>query len=180
MNNTTKKKRTTTLTAIAAVILMAATIVVGGSIAATSVKSAFAASNNSGNTVTAQINSQSATQSGFDNTQEQEAQNTICTHPGNNASCVSENAAAAAVVVVPAVKKTCEQCFTSLLTPDQISMILIDLQQKSIPDLCALLAQPGISLIEDLFRQDLSDAGVSGTTANELIACLRDAGVVFT
>jgi hypothetical protein len=47
---------------------MAATIVVGGSIAATSVKSAFAASNNnSGNTVTAQINSQSATQSGFDN-----------------------------------------------------------------------------------------------------------------
>ncbi len=74
----------------------------------------------------------------------------------------------------------CEQCFTSLLTADQISMILIDLQQKSIPDLCALLAQPGISIIEDLFRQDLTDAGVSGTTANELIACLKDAGVVFT
>jgi hypothetical protein len=48
------------------------------------------------------------------------------------------------------------------------------------PDLCALLAQPDISIIEDLFRQDLTKAGVSGTTANELIACLRDVGVVFT
>jgi hypothetical protein len=44
--------------------------------------------NGNGNTVTAQINKQKASQSGWDNTQEQEGQNTICTHPST--SCVSE------------------------------------------------------------------------------------------
>jgi hypothetical protein len=94
MNNT--KKRTLSLVAV----LLAATLVVGvGSFAATTTKTAFAASgNNSGNTVTAQINGQGGTQSGFDNVQEQEDQNTICTHPGENATCVQEGAA---VVVIP-------------------------------------------------------------------------------
>jgi hypothetical protein len=43
-----------------------------------------------GNTVTIQANKQKASQSGWDNTQEQEGQNTICTHPASGASCVSE------------------------------------------------------------------------------------------
>jgi hypothetical protein len=44
--------------------------------------------NGNGNTVTIQVNKQKASQSGWDNTQEQEGQNTICTHPSTN--CVSE------------------------------------------------------------------------------------------
>jgi hypothetical protein len=94
MNNT----RTLAIVAV----LTAATLVVGVTFAAT--HSAFAylpqkddkrdkkdGGNNNGNTVTAQINKQKAYQSGFDNDQEQEAQNTICTHPGSNATCVSES-----------------------------------------------------------------------------------------
>jgi ABC-type antimicrobial peptide transport system permease subunit len=98
MNNT----RTRTTLAIAA-IFIAATLVVGVTFAATT-HSAFAyfpkkddkkdkerdGGNGNGNTVTIQANKQKASQSGWDNTQEQEAQNTICTHPGSNATCVSE------------------------------------------------------------------------------------------
>jgi hypothetical protein len=94
MNNTK------TLAAIAA-ILIAATLVVGGTFAAlTATQSALAYSkkkvegdknSKNGNTVTIQKCKQDETASGFDNTGEQECGNTICTHPGTNASCVSEN-----------------------------------------------------------------------------------------
>jgi hypothetical protein len=90
MNNTKK----TTL-AIAA-IFIAATLVVGGSIAITTGQSAYAfqkkgdKGNGNGNTVTIQKCKQSATQSGWDNDQEQECENVICTHPGNNATCAEE------------------------------------------------------------------------------------------
>ena len=109
MNNTR------TLAIIA--VLTAATLVVGLTVAATMTTSAFAwkkdgqdkymrggqddskkdgqdtynkdgGGNGNGNTVTVQINKQKAYQSGWDNTQEQEGQNTICTHPSE--SCVSE------------------------------------------------------------------------------------------
>jgi hypothetical protein len=83
MNNTR-----TTLAIVA--VLTAATLVVGG----TFVTAALAASsNNSGNTVTIQKGKQDGTQSGFDNTQEQEDSNVICTHPGENAACSQEGAA---------------------------------------------------------------------------------------
>jgi opacity protein-like surface antigen len=99
MNNT----RTLTIAAI----FIAATLVAGATFAATTAQSASAylqkkddkrddkkdGGNGNGNTVTAQINKQKASQSGWDNTQEQEAQNTICTHPSTN--CVSENEGAA-------------------------------------------------------------------------------------
>jgi hypothetical protein len=106
-----------TVSAIAA-ILMAATLVVGGTSATiTTTHSAFAwkkdgqdkymkggedgykkdrqakgndGGSQNGNTVTIQANKQKASQSGWDNTQEQEGQNTICTHPASGASCVSE------------------------------------------------------------------------------------------
>ena len=94
MNNTR------TVSAIAA-ILMAATLVVGGTFAATHSALAYLpqkddkkdkkdGGNGNGNTVTIQANKQKASQSGWDNTQEQEGQNTICTHPESDASCVSE------------------------------------------------------------------------------------------
>ncbi len=89
MNNT---KKTRSLAIVA--VLTAATLVVGLTVAATTLSTAFAGGregNANGNTITAQINKQKAYQSGFDNTQEQEAENVICTHPGNSTSCVSES-----------------------------------------------------------------------------------------
>jgi hypothetical protein len=100
MNNTR------TVSAIAA-ILMAATLVVAGIFAATHSALAYLpqkddkrdkkdGGNNNANTVTIQANKQKASQSGWDNTQEQEAQNTICTHPASNGTCVSEGSEGAA------------------------------------------------------------------------------------
>jgi hypothetical protein len=93
MNNTR------TLSAISA-ILIAATLVVGGTFAAlTTTQTALAyqkkkvegdKNSKNGNTITEQKCKQAATESGFDNTEEQECGNTICTHPGSNATCVNE------------------------------------------------------------------------------------------
>jgi hypothetical protein len=84
-------------------ILMAATLVVGVTFAATT-HSAMAyyqkkgdkkddKRDANGNTVTIQEDKQKASVSGWDNTAEQEAQNVICTHPGENATCTSESSA---------------------------------------------------------------------------------------
>jgi hypothetical protein len=89
MNNT----KTRTTLAIAAV-LMTATLVVGVTFAATSAQSAFAGGregNENGNTITIQACKQKAYQSGWDNTQEQECGNTICTHPSSDGACVKES-----------------------------------------------------------------------------------------
>jgi hypothetical protein len=131
--------------------------------------------NNNGNTVTIQKCKQAAIQSGWDNDQSQECENLICTHPGENATCVQE-AAAAAPIPTP-VKLTCEQCFTSLLTQAQINFVVNSFDESSLAEHCATLQASGIT--EDDLRDALSDAGVSGTTANELIACLLQAGIVF-
>jgi hypothetical protein len=92
MNNT----RTLAIVAI----FMAATLVVGVTFAAAAT-TAFAYqkkrgqdSSKDGNTVTIQANKQKGTESGFDNSLAQEAENVICTHPASNSSCVSEGAAA--------------------------------------------------------------------------------------
>ena len=82
-------------------VLIAATLVVGVTFAATTPTASAAYGHKkgdkkddkrdaNGNTITAQINKQKASVSGWDNTLEQEAQNVICTHPGSNATCVSE------------------------------------------------------------------------------------------
>jgi hypothetical protein len=93
MNNTTTTKRNLTIAAI----LIATTLVVGVTFAATSAQSAFAYQkkrgqddSKNGNTVTIQKCKQRGSVSGFDNTAEQECGNTICTHPGENATCVQE------------------------------------------------------------------------------------------
>ena len=88
-----------TKTSAMVAVFIAATLVVAGTFAAT--HSAFAylpkkdnkkdkerdGGNDNGNTVTIQANKQKAYQSGFDNDQDQEAENTICTHPGSNSTC---------------------------------------------------------------------------------------------
>jgi hypothetical protein len=102
-----------TKTSAMVAIFIAATLVVAGTFAATHSALAYSpkkddkrdkkdGGNNNGNTVTAQINKQKAYQSGFDNNQAQEAENVICTHPGSNASCVSE----AASVISPSGNQT--------------------------------------------------------------------------
>ena len=89
MNNTT------TLAIVA--VLTAATLVVGGTLGATTSVFAYQKKGESGskngNTVTIQKCKQDATQSGFDNNQEQECENLICTHPGENVTCSQEIAA---------------------------------------------------------------------------------------
>jgi hypothetical protein len=168
MNNTKKRS----LTAIAA-ILMAATLVVGTAGTVTT-KTAFAASsNNSGNTVTIEECKNRGSASGFDTALDQECENLICTHPGENATCVQEGAAA--LPIPTPVKKTCEQCFTSTLTAGQISEVLPRFGATSFPQLCNFLHQ----ITEFGVRNRLSGAGVSETTVNEIIACLLRAGIVF-
>jgi hypothetical protein len=91
-------------------ILTAATLVVGVTLAATTHPAAFAYlqnkpghddkkdkardgdGNENGNTITALIAKNKGYASGFDTTVNQEAGNTICTHPSTDASCVSEGA----------------------------------------------------------------------------------------
>jgi hypothetical protein len=93
MNNTTTRRN---LTIVA--IFMTATLVVGTLATTTTItQTVFAFSkkkgdenSKNGNTITIQKCKQAATQSGFDNNQEQECENLICTHPGENATCSQE------------------------------------------------------------------------------------------
>jgi hypothetical protein len=178
MNNTKR-----TLTAIAA-ILMAATLVVG-TLAATSVQqSAFAYQKKrgeardkgsiNGNTITTQKCKQAATQSGFDNDQEQECENLICTHPGDNAACIQEGPATKTKTTPTPIKLSCEECFTTVLNSTQITAFLHREGVSSIADACLILEIQLIS--ESGLRKDLIPLGLP---ADELIACLKEAGIVF-
>ena len=64
------------------------------------------------------------------------------------------------------------ECLTTFLTPQQITA-LVDRAFKGI-DPCELSP-----ISENTFRFALSFIGVSGTTADELIACLKNVGFVF-
>ena len=147
MNNTK------TLTAIAA-ILIAATLVVGGTFAATS---AFAyvkkgsqdnkkgardngSGNGNGNTITVEKCKNIGSASGFDTAVDQECENLICTHPGENATCVQEGASAVQQgnQTTP-VKLTCEQCFKKFLSSTGITILLASEGFTSLEQLCACL-----------------------------------------
>jgi hypothetical protein len=69
--------------------------------------------------------------------------------------------------------KTCVECFTSLLTTTQLNLF------EDIHALASLCLAP-VTLSEFGLRINLTTAGVSVATQNELIACLIAAGVVFT
>jgi hypothetical protein len=182
MNNTTKRNL-----ALAAVF-MAAILAVGTFATTTTLTQTALAynkkdnkrdgsgGNGNGNTITIQKCKQAAIQSGWDNDQEQECESLICTHPGENATCVQE-AAAVPTPIPTLVKKTCEQCFTSLLTQAQINFVVSSFDESSLAEHCATLQNSGIT--EDNLRDALSDAGVSEDIQNQLIACLIQAGIVF-
>jgi hypothetical protein len=191
MNNTTNL-------AIAA-ILIATTLVVGTFVTTTiGTQSAFAYQkkkrdkgngngNGNANTITLQKCKQAASESGFDNTADKECENLICTHLGENATCVQEGAAVSAQAAVNKTqpeKSACEQCFTSLLNQTQINKVLDIYNQvqpthvTSLADLCRLLEQTGTQDAEDLVGA-LVGAGVIGTTLQEFFRCLENAGIVF-
>jgi hypothetical protein len=174
-----------------AAILMAATLIVGATFSATTAQSAFAyqkkkvggtqdGGSKNGNTVTIEECKNRGSASGFDTALDQECENLICTHPGENATCVQEGVRSAVAPIPTPVKNTCEQCFTTLLTPQQISNVLAQFSSEiaSLPDLCTKVLEQGV-ISEETFRAVLRASGVSETTANDLIACLLKAGIVF-
>jgi hypothetical protein len=170
MNNITTKN-------LAVAAIVAAILVVGGTFAATVTQSASAAAydhkkgggtKENGNTVTDQKDKQDGTASGFDTSFEEEGQNLICTHPANDAICSQEESAQTST----STPQTCQECFTKFLTQPQINTI----PQVSIAFVnCTFL----VNFSESEFRTILINAGVDVTIANNLIACLRDVGIVF-
>jgi pyrimidine deaminase RibD-like protein len=172
MNNTT----TIALAAIV-VILMSATLLVGAtSTTKSSTAAAFAykkdngKGNGNGNTVTIEECKNRGSSSGFDTAVDQECENLICTHPDNNATCSQEGAATASAAAT--AKRTCEQCFTSILKPEQITTVL---GPVSIARACATF---DLETQID-FRNGLIGLGIPAKTADDLITCLLKAGIVF-
>jgi hypothetical protein len=184
MNNT---KRTLSIVAI----FMAATLVVGTIATTTTIATTQSAlaypqqkkgadkkdrnGNDNGNTITIQKCKQAATQSGFDNNQGQECENLICTHPGENATCVQEGAKTTTIAAAQARPRTCEKCFTTILSQTQLMNVLGS--DRSVEQFCALLRSSQFSETE--FRQGLIEDNVTPPQADELIACLKAVGIVF-
>jgi len=185
MNNTTRRN----LTIVA--VFIAASLVVGTFSATPTTQTAALAyqkkkgggeeNSKNGNTITIQKCKQEASESGWDNNQEQECENLICTHPGENATCEQEGQAAAATPTQAPVKKTCEQCFTSLLTSAEINGVLASIKMRlgadSLAEFCTAL-QANL-FPETVFRAILNDAKVDVSTQNEIIACIKDVGIVL-
>ncbi len=73
---------------------------------------------------------------------------------------------------------TCEQCFTSLLNGTQISELVATFPARTLGEVCTGLENGVIS--ESNLRLILLGIGVSSTITDELIACLKAAGIVFT
>src|SRR6187200_3396639 len=145
MNNTARRNLTI------AAVFMAATLVVGiGTFTTTTTQSAYAyqkkggggdngKGNGNGNTVTIEECKNRGSASGFDTTLDQECENLICTHPGENATCTQEGVVSAAQTPVTPVKLTCEQCFTKFLTTAQITILLRVANVNTLGELCAAL-----------------------------------------
>jgi hypothetical protein len=65
-----------------------------------------------------------------------------------------------------------EECFRSILNQTQLTAVL---GTASIAQVCATFDQ----ITEVAFRAGLINLGIPGITADELIACLNAAGIVF-
>jgi hypothetical protein len=184
MNNTTTTKRNLAITAI----FMAATLVIGTFVTTTTVATtAFAYSkkgadkkdggngNDNGNTITIQKCKQSATQSGFDNNQGQECENVICTHPGENATCVQEGLAAAVQQgnQTTPVTLTCQECLTKFLNAEQILLVTRG------TNTCAFASEITTEQFQ-LILLRLADITGQPIDVEGLIQCLIDAGVHFS
>ena len=112
--------------------------------------------------------------SGFDTAVDQEAQNVICTHPGNNATCTQEGAASTSPTSAsnpPTPRPTCAECFTDqgLFTQDQIVTILKVLNKTSVADLCAALENGTLSVTNLI---DVIDKVAGHTVTTALLACI--------
>jgi hypothetical protein len=196
MNNT----KTKTLAIVA--ILTAATLVVGtfATIAAADPALAYAKKgarqdgikdkardDGSGNTDTAQIAKQYGIVSGFDNLLTQETQNGICTHPGDNATCVSEGGGvAAANGGSGSVSQACIQTFTNVLGVQlsdfingALSVFPSPPRTLTVENLCALLLTGTIT--EQLFNRVLIAANIdpNSPTALALKSGLAKTGIRF-
>jgi Zn finger protein HypA/HybF involved in hydrogenase expression len=74
--------------------------------------------------------------------------------------------------------KPCAECFTSRLTPEQVSNVIGNVTETTLAELCTHI-ETGIISESGLTRILVNDSGIDVTTANEVIACLKAAGIVF-
>jgi len=72
---------------------------------------------------------------------------------------------------------TCEQCFAKFLNGTQISELVAQFPARTLGEVCTGLENSVIS--ESNLRLFLLGLRVSGTITDELIACLKAAGIVF-
>jgi hypothetical protein len=173
-------------------VLMAATLVVGtfATVATTQFAFAYAkrpvqdgkktrddGSGNSknGNTVTIEECKNRGSASGFDTATNQECENLICTHPGDNATCVQEGAVSAAAAAAPQtpIKLTCEECFTKFLTPGQLTAVLASFLGRNLENTCLSTTISNL----DLLISSLNAARVSEDVQLQLIRCLVNSGI---
>jgi len=179
MNNTTTMNLTVIVAIFMAAALVVGTVAVTTTTIATTGQSAYAYSqkkdngkgNGNGNTVTIEECKNKGSASGFDTALDQECENLICTHPGENATCVQEGLAATTTTTTP-VKLTCEECFRKFLSADQLSRLLELLGVNSLPDLCAQLSSGSNPELAAFVHEFL-------LRSPGLIQCLIDAGIVF-
>jgi hypothetical protein len=180
MNNT----RTLAIVAV----LMAATLVVGTFAATAATQSAFAYSqkkpdkardngsgNRNGNTITALKCQNKGFASGWDTKVNQECENTICTHPGDGATCVSEGGTAGGNNNGAA----CEACFAGVSLSALIAVLNapiatggLGFNVHSFADICALLdthtiTTAQLTVVLGRVTPDLTDAQIAA-----IIQCL--------
>ncbi len=185
MNNTTTRTRQNL--ALVAVFMAGATLVVGTlatttNTIATTGQSAYAYSkkdngkgNDNGNTVTIEECKNRGSASGFDTALDQECENLICTHPGNNATCVQEGAVTTTTATTPPpVKLTCDECFRKFLNADQIRILTLGTN-----DFTFVCQRITFGTADELQRALESPVIGLSESAAKLIQCLIDAGVQF-
>jgi hypothetical protein len=189
MNNTTTK-RNLAITAI----FMAATLVIGTLATTTTVATTALAylqkkkgdeNSKNGNTVTIQKCKQVASESGFDNNQEQECENLICTHPGENATCVQEGAVAV-TAGGGVTSDPCLTCFTqSLSATEQTAFVNVVASQfgfkvSSIEDICKIINTGTVSgeQIVVVLNILLRERQITTDHAVALLNCLVQAGLI--
>jgi hypothetical protein len=188
MNNT----RTLAIVAV----LTAATLVVGAFVTTATIattRSALAypqqkkddnkkdGGNNNGNTITIQKCKQAATQSGWDNDQEQECENVICTHPGDSATCVSEGGGNKTAGGGGGAIDPCLNCFTTNLDATEQAAFIKAAQSlgvSSLEDICRLLETGQITVkgIGQILSTLVASGDVSEAHATAVTQCLLDLG----
>jgi hypothetical protein len=141
---------------------------------------------NNGNTVTIEECKNRGSASGFDTAVvNQECENLICTHPGNNATCVSEGTAAAGGGRASTIA-ACVACFNSSgLSDTQINLLLewagaaVGSGPLTLEQLCALLENGTISVavLTDILN---SIPLVGRVIITSIITCLTNAGTLST